>query len=65
MKAIVKKSFATRSKGYNVGQEIEVSEVEAKDFANFISLISESKTEKKNDINNEPIKTEPKKKKGK
>ena len=65
MKAIVKKSFATRLKGYNVGQEIEVSEAEAKDFANFISLISDSKTEEKKENNNEPIKTNTKKKKGK
>ena len=47
MRAIVKKGFATRLKGYYVGQEIEVSEEEAKDFANLISLIDTSETKSK------------------
>lgn len=62
MKAIVTKGFATRLKGYYVGEEIEVSEAEAKDFACFISLIDTSETksvDEQKDTNNS------KKKKGK
>ena len=71
MKAVVNKSFATRLRGYNIGETIEVSEAEARDFANFISPIdkSESKskieTEVKTEVKSEPVKTEKPKKKRK
>ena len=71
MKAVVNKSFATRLRGYNIGETIEVSEAEMKDFANFISPIekSESKAKEeavmKTETKTEAVKTEKSKKKSK
>ena len=63
MKVKVKKSFATRTKGYKVGSIVEVSEAEYKDFINFVEPVKGTSNNQKEEPIVENTKESSKKKK--